>query len=164
MQEQLMAEIPFIRLRMRLDQVDAEPAAIPDGAVWSEFDNARHARPARDLLNEVYAGGGGQVEPYDAWWPRLSADPEFDPELCFVALCAHSGAMIGFAQCWTSAFIKDFAIAKPWQRKGLGRAMLYRVLARFKSRGAVQVDLKVEAGNLGALGFYRALGMMPVAP
>ena len=49
-------------------------------------------------------------------------------------------------------------------RLGLGRAMLYRVLARFKSRGAVQVDLKVEAGNLGALGFYRALGMMPVAP
>lgn len=157
-----MYEIPYIRLRMRLDQIETDSASPPEGIVWPDFDMVLHARPGRALLNEAYAKGGGQVETYNSWWPRLTSDPEFDPGLCFVALCAQSGALIGFAQCWTTAFVKDFAIAKPWQRRGVGRAMLYRVLETFAARGAVQVDLKVEASNLEALGFYSAIGMTPV--
>ena len=123
------------------------------------------AQAARALLNDAYRKGGGAVEDFGAWWPALQSDSEFDPALCFVALDKETGVMAAFAQCWTSGFIKDIAVAAPWRRKALGRALMHRIFQAFKSRGAAQVELKVQADNPhGALAFYASLGMQAVAP
>lgn len=70
---------------------------------------------------------------------------------------------MGFAQCWTSAFIKDIAVSHDWRGKGVGRALMAEVFTLFKARGASAVTLKVEADNpSGAVRFYQALGMTAV--
>ncbi len=71
--------------------------------------------------------------------------------------------MRGFAQCWTTNFVKDFVVHPDWQRRGLGRALLVHVFHVFQERGAPAVELKVETGNFSAIQFYQNLGMEKVA-
>lgn len=72
--------------------------------------------------------------------------------------------MIGLAQCWTSAFLKDLVVSAPWRRKGIGRALLLQAFNTFQERGAVHFDLKVEVGNTSnAEQLYRRAGMAPIA-
>ncbi|MCC5996675.1 MAG: GNAT family N-acetyltransferase [Oceanicaulis sp.] len=156
---------PNVRYRIALDTLPDQPSAPPPGVVWALFDAALHAQAARVLLNDAYREGGGAVEDFETWWPVLLGDSEFDPALCFVALGKEDGAMAAFAQCWTSGYVKDIAVAVRWRRKALGRALMRRIFQAFKSRGVGQVELKVEADNPhGALAFYESLGMQAVEP
>ena len=109
------------------------------------------------LLEHGYRRGGGNVEPFDAWLPRLTGDEEFDPELCFLA--DSDGVRVGAALCWTSAFVKDLVVHESWRGRGLGEARLRHVLATFAARGAPGVELKVESMNTNAVRLYERVGM-----
>ena len=132
----------------------------PAGVDLVRFDPARHARAARELLNMAYRDGGGSVEPFEQWWPSLVTDTEYDVRLCIAAAETGTGGLIGFAQCWTSGFIKDIAVHPAWRRRGLGKALMTQIFNVFKARGLASVSLKVERGNPhGAVHFYRGLGL-----
>jgi ribosomal protein S18 acetylase RimI-like enzyme len=153
-----------ILLRKAIDPAASYPSDWPQGIVGVEFEPEQHARAARELLNTAYAPGGGNVLSFQDWWPALAGDAEYRPDLCFVALDAASGAMAGFAQCWSLGFIKDIAIAPAWRRHGLGKALMQAIFTRFQQRGIYAIDLKVTADNpSGAGAFYRALGMVEVS-
>lgn len=128
-----------------------------------QFDPERHALEVHALLDHAYRKGGGVVPSFEVWWQSLRGDAEYDPTLVFLAI-DQSGVVIGVAQCWTSAFVKDLAVAEHWQRRGIGEALLTHVFAVFLTRGAGHVDLKVEADNAVALRLYRRLRMHSVAP
>jgi len=115
------------------------------------------------LLELAYANGGGSVASFDEWWPGLAGDSEYDPNLVFPA-CNGVGTIVGVAQCWTSAFVKDFVVHPRFRRRGVGRALLLHVFHVFGERGDEAVDLKVQASNpSGALHFYENLGMTIVS-
>jgi ribosomal protein S18 acetylase RimI-like enzyme len=138
----------------------AEPLPEP---IWLNgvrpgFFTARQAPAVHALLQSAYAGGGGCVAPFGPWWSSLAADVEYDPALCVVAQDA-DGVLVGVAQCWTSAFVKDLAVHPIWWRRGVGRALLLQVFQVFRSRGAETVALKVQADNVAAIRFYERLGM-----
>jgi ribosomal protein S18 acetylase RimI-like enzyme len=97
------------------------------------------------------------VEPFAIWWPSLRGDSEYDPALCFVAANGQDD-ILGVAQCWTSAFVKDLAVVPAARRHGLGSALLCHAFRIFRDRGAAFLDLKVDADNpSGALRLYRSL-------
>ncbi|WP_199200486.1 GNAT family N-acetyltransferase [Alkalicaulis satelles] len=153
-----------IRFRKVLDRSAVSPPVLPDGVRCEDFTPARHAFKARRLLNDAYRNGGGAVRSYEEWWPELHDDSEYDPALCFVVMDASDGEIAGFAQCWTSAFVKDIAVAHRWRRKGLGAALMQMAFNAFAERKAPFVDLKVESTNPhGALHLYRSIGMNRVA-
>jgi len=102
------------------------------------------------------------VEPFPVWWRGLKGDAEYDPALCFIAVDDH-GQIIGVAQCWTSAFLKDLAVSPAFRKRGLGSALLLTVFRTFRARGANCVDLKVEADNpTGAARLYGRHGMRTI--
>lgn len=145
-------------MRRRLgEQLD-----MPDwpGGVNPGHSGERHARDAHALLRLAYTGGEGQAGNFDAWWQRLTQDGEYDPALCFAVWDGDD--VIGLAQCWTSAFIKDFAIHPRHRRRRVGRALALHVFHAFKRRGAGAVDLKVLAANPVGMRFYESLGMTVV--
>ncbi len=155
--------VSAIHLRQRIKPAARYAPRWPDGIVAAAFEPERHARAARDLLNAAYAPGGGDVLAFEDWWPALAADPEYRPDLCFVALEADSGALAGFAQCWSLGYIKDIAVAPAWRGRGLGQALMLEIFERFRTRGIFEIDLKVAADNpSGAAGFYARLGMVAV--
>ncbi len=156
-----MTDRPFIHLRKNLRDGVTTPVW-PAGIRPEAFDAGEHLEQAHDLLVEAYKPGGGQVEPFEEWWSALRQDAEYDPSVSFVALNADD-AVVGVAQCWTSGFLKDLAVAEAWRRRGIGEALLLHALIAFQARGMKQFDLKVEVDNpTGAGRLYLRLGMAPV--
>ncbi len=148
---------------MRLGRGPDALIAAPAGFLWTAFEPSTHPPLARDLLNRAYADGGAAVRAGRDWWRETEADPEYDPKLCFIAVEAGSGRLAAFAQCWTSGFIKDIAVADTHRGKGLGAALMRRIFQTFQARGCAHVDLKVQVDNpSGAVHFYKSLGMTVV--
>ncbi|WP_262271459.1 GNAT family N-acetyltransferase [Microvirga yunnanensis] len=146
-------------VRMRRLLTGPVPAPVwPAGIRPVPFEPDRHAEQVHALLGEAYSRGGGYVEPFTIWWPSLRHDPEYDPALVVIAVDGRD-EVVGVAQCWTSAFVKDLAVAPATRRQGLGSALLRQVFRILRERGASFVDLKVDADNpSGALRLYRSLG------
>ncbi|RFM35887.1 GNAT family N-acetyltransferase [Chitinophaga silvisoli] len=115
------------------------------------------AREVHDLLILGYQNGGGSVAPFSAWWSALLSDSEFDPSLCFLA--RDKQGIVGVAQCWTSAFVKDLVVHPRRRKEGIGVSLLLHAYAAFYHRGASTVDLKVEEGNTPAIRLYLKSGM-----
>lgn len=131
------------------------PAPLPPGVVLVSF-NERIAPACRDLMNRVYADGFGDPVPFDIWWPELTADSEYDPALCFVAVA--NGEVAGFCHGWTEPFIKDVGVDAAFRRRGLGGALLTQALETYAARGTPFVDLKTDVDNVAAQSLYRRLG------
>ncbi|MEO8686117.1 MAG: GNAT family N-acetyltransferase [Devosia sp.] len=156
-----MPERPHIRLRKSL--LEPLPAARwPSGFGLIPLSAAR-PHTVHKLLVDAYANGFGDITEFDAWWTSLVEDAEFDPGLIFIAANA-AGEPVGVAQCWTSAFVKDIAIAAGYRGKGLGEALLWTAFAAFKARGIAHVDLKVQTQNADAQRLYARVGMVKVPP
>lgn len=155
-----MENRPYILLRKHLQESMAEPVW-PPGVRPALFDADLHVKQAHDLLAEAYRSGSGHVGLLDDWWSSLREDPEYDPSVFFLALDGND-CIIGLAQCWTSAFLKDLAVAETWRRQGVGEALLLQAFTAFQARGAACLDLKVEDANpSGAERLYRRMGMKP---
>src|SRR5262245_9863320 len=104
--------------RLRRDLVGAiTPPALPGGYCVRTFVDDDAAVVHR-LLEVGYAQGGGQVRSFDEWWPSLRADDGFAADLCFLAINARRD-IVGVAQCWTSAFIKDLVVHPLVRRQGI---------------------------------------------
>ena len=151
---------PADAFRLRLDL--AAPVAQPK---WPAGFNCRTFRDGdapeiHNLLRLVYAADRS-VPDYGSWWSNLSADPEFDPSLCFLVFNREQ-ELVAVAQCWTSAFLKDLAVRGDARRLGLGENLLRQVFNAFGERGAKWVDLKVEVRNATAMRLYKRMGMEKV--
>lgn len=101
--------------------------------------------------------GGGRVPNLETWRHQFTTDAEFDPTLCLVV--SNNDGILGVAQCWTSAFIKNLSIHPCAQGQGLGRALLLHSFQVFKQRGEPYVDLKVLESNGRARQLYESAGM-----
>ena len=53
-------------------------------------------------------------------------------------------------------------LLRSYQRRGIGRALLTRLLAALNKRGVAEVRFDVVAINVNAIRFYRAVGAYPV--
>jgi ribosomal protein S18 acetylase RimI-like enzyme len=148
-----------IRLRKILDDTPLPPRW-PDGFVMRGFEPA-DAPALHALLTEVF--DDGTDGPFEAWWPRISSDAEFDPGLCFLVI-DRKGRLAGAALCWTTAFVKDLAVHPEARGRGIAEALMRQAFAAFHASGAPHVDLKTNtATNAAAVRLYERLGMKPVA-
>jgi ribosomal protein S18 acetylase RimI-like enzyme len=138
---------------------DGRPQLWPVGIDLRSYQ-ASDARPLHDLLVRGYQHGGGSVAQFDHWLRQTTGDPEWDPELCFLA--TSGGALAGVALCWTSAFVKDLVVDERWRRRGLGEALLRQVFETFARLGATAVELKVHATNAEAVRLYTRVGMQAI--
>lgn len=147
-------------LLMRRDLIDELPAvAWPAGLHLSEYHPAL-ADAVHQLLGLGYQDGSGQVPTLDTWRASVETDAEYDPTLCFIAVDAQG--IVGVAQCWTSAYIKDLVVHPRAQGQGLGRALLLHSFKVFQQRREGYVDLKVREDNHRARRLYESVGMRVV--
>ncbi len=148
-----------IRLRKHLEMEC--PAAIwPDGCFMRPF-GADDAPALHALLADVFDDGSDG--PFETWWARLQADPQFDPALCFLVF-GPDDALAAAALSWTTGFIKDLAVRPEARRRGLGNALMLHVFGVFRERGVPHCDLKTNlVSNAEAVALYERLGMVQVA-
>ena len=152
-------------LRMRRElSGDIEQPAWPTGVICRTLapkPDKRDAKAAHAVLEAGFWEGGGGAPIFRKWWPQLRRDSEFDPALLFLAI--EGKDVIGMAQCWTSAFIKDLAVHPRVRNRGIGRALMLTTFHAFAKRGVSHVDLKVREENANAQRLYRDLGMTIVS-
>ena len=149
-----LSNAPYIRMRRPLS-LPIAPAPLPDGITLAPF-TMETASASRTLMKRVYTDLGDNDISFEGFWNWLTTDPEYDPQLMFVA--AADGAVVGLCHCWNTGFIKDLVVAPEFRRRGLGTALLTIALSAFAHRGASSVDLKTDANNLTAQSLYRKLG------
>ena len=155
-----MHDLRVQRLRRDLTETVAPPT-FPAGYRLRTFA-ADDAPTVHRLLEVGYAQGGGHIGTFEEWWPSLRGDHEFASDLCFLAINERQD-IVGVAQCWTSAFIKDLVVHPLARRRGIATALLRRVFWEFRHRGATHVDLKVRVDSpTGAVRLYKELGMREV--
>lgn len=148
----------LIRLRKHLLPSDNAPQHWPQGIHRAPVSTV-DPRDLHALLSASYANGSGTMPPLENWWPGITADSEYDPELVFIAADA-SGTPVGIALCWDSSFVKDFAVASRMRGRGIGQALLRAAFAAFQQRGFAHLDLKAVVGNATAIRLYHHLGMV----
>ncbi len=146
----------LMRRDLRADVPDcAWPAGVELGTYRAELAPALH-----ELMQLGYRESGGRVPALPVWQQRFERDPEYDPALCFIARDA--AGIVGVAQCWTSAYIKNLVVHPRRQGQGLGRALLLHAFKAFLQRREGFVDLKVLEDNLRAQRLYESAGMYVV--
>ena len=142
---------------LRRDLTTSLPA--PQWPAGTQLDHYRDelAPAIHAVLRMTQDQGGGRVPSLEEWGQQFVNDAEFDPTLCLVA--SNAEGILGVAQCWTSAFIKNLAVHPCAQGQGLGRALLLHSFQVFKQRGEPYVDLKVLESNLRARKLYASAEM-----
>lgn len=145
---------------MRRDLAEVVPAVQWPSGIEISVYRAELAPAVHHLMQLGYREGGGRVPMLDEWQQRFERDPEYDPTLCFIA-CDGEG-VVGVAQCWTSAYIKNLVVHPRAQGRGLGRALLLNAFKVFQQRREGFVDLKVLEDNRRAQRLYESAGMYVV--
>ncbi|MGE8101764.1 GNAT family N-acetyltransferase [Pseudomonas fluorescens] len=147
-------------LLLRRDLAGVLPViAWPPGIVLKQY-RPELAEAVHGLMEQGYQHGGGRVPALEVWRERFESDAEYDPALCFIASDAHG--IVGVAQCWTSAYIKNLVVHPRAQGQGLGRALLLHAFSVFQQRREGFVDLKVLEDNHRAQRLYESAGMRVV--
>lgn len=153
-----MAEEYCLLLRRDLAGV-LPPVVWPDGIRLSLY-RPQLANAVHEVMEQGYQHGGGRVPALEVWRERFESDAEYDPALCFIASDAQG--IVGVAQCWTSAYIKNLVVHPRAQGQGLGRALLLHAFSVFQQRREGFVDLKVLEDNQRARCLYESAGMRMV--
>lgn len=143
-------------LLLRRDLGTPLPAASWPATLRLSPYQAHLAAKVYQLMQQGYANGGDLPE-FDTWRRHFETDAEYDPALCFIAHDAEG--LVGVAQCWTSAYIKDLVVHPRARGQGIGRALLLHAFEVFRQRREGFVDLKVREDNLPARELYASVGM-----
>ncbi|WP_150769478.1 GNAT family N-acetyltransferase [Pseudomonas fluorescens] len=145
---------------MRRDLAEAVPAVRwPTGIQLTRYRPGL-AEAVHHLMALGHRDGGGRVPVLVQWQRQFETDPEYDPDLCLIALDADG--VVAVCQCWTSAYIKNLVVHPRARRQGLGRALLLQAFEVFQQRREGFVDLKVLEDNLRARRLYESVGMYAV--
>ena len=72
------------------------------------------------------------------------------------------GYIYGLASAWYPGYlignIIDLIVGKNHRGKGMGKALLEKMILSLKKKGCKQVEIQVEVENKNALGLYESLG------
>lgn len=152
-------------------EMDAPPPApqLPDGLRIRTFQ--RNELP--DVMRadqDAFRDHWGFVErPYEEelanWSQWIDEDPDFDPNLWFLAV--DGDEIAGVCLCHKKVvedpkmgWVNSLGVRRPWRRRGLALALLHHAFGVFYRRGKKRVGLGVDATSLtGATRLYEKAGM-----
>ena len=107
----------------------------------------------------------GSTKPFEEYWPRtlrFMQSPVYVPEHELFVI-APSGEVASYCIIWTDPITRvghfePVGTHPDFQRKGLGRSLLYEAFRRLKAEGMQDADLCTNFDNPAAIGLYEAVG------
>ena len=107
----------------------------------------------------------GSNKPFEEYWPRtlrFMQSPVYVPEHELFVV-SPSGEVAAFCILWTDELTKvghfePLGTHPEYQRKGLGKSLIFEALRRLKAEGMLEADLCTNYTNLPAIGLYEGVG------
>ena len=111
----------------------------------------------------------GSKKPFDAYWPRtlrFMQSPVYVPEHD-ILVTAPDGRVAAFCCIWTDELNKaghfePVGVQPDFQRKGLGKSLLFEGLRRLKSEGMIEASVCTGSENTAAIRLYESVGFQKV--
>ncbi len=149
-----------VHYRMQIDF--ASPA---EPVIWSPEYHLHAVRPEDEhelyeLINAAFDWPGRGPVTFEDWKKHLFRDGRYDPG--YFILVRQEGRLVAAALSYDEGslgWVRQLAVAKDIQGKGLGSMLLRHVFAVFSQKGVPTVALGVESENEKAAHFYEAIGM-----
>ena len=132
----------------------ADPPAPLDGLSFAPME-ARHLDDVTDIEAQLFPSP----------WPRSVFVKEILNPQAVNRVAERGGRVIGYAACWNVARelqIHNLAVAPHWQRHGVGRWLLVRLLRTAVRLRCHAATLEVRVGNAAARRLYRSAGFEEV--
>lgn len=159
----------YLRMVIDLDEPPAK-AAWPQGIKVRSLVRGQDERRVIQAVRDSFRDHWGWVETdfeesYQRWITHLNNNPDFDPDLWFIA--EEDGQIAGISLCWKKVtgdpdlgWVGTLGVLRPWRRRGLGLALLMHSFDELYRRGQRKVGLGVDAYSLtGATRLYEKAGM-----
>ena len=107
----------------------------------------------------------GSQKPFEEYWPRtwrFMQSPIYVPE-CEIFVIAPDGQIAAYCVIWTDEITKvghfePVGTHPDFQRKGLGKSLLFEGLRRLKSEGMSEADVCTNHDNPAAIRLYESVG------
>jgi GNAT superfamily N-acetyltransferase len=159
----------YWRMAINLEE-PAQPPVWPDGIVPEAVDVETGLEASVRAVNEAFRDHYGFVEgsfeeDLQRTRHRIASDPNYDPELNFVARDGDHIAGVCFCRPLSgtdrdAGYVGVLGVLPAWRKRGIGLALLLEAFARFRAQGKRQAHLHVDADSLtGATRLYKRAGM-----
>ena len=120
----------------------------------------------RELLPEdVEAVANIERESFPTPWSREDFWREASNDFACYIVALDDAEIIGFGGCWISfeeAQVTNIALTSVQRGRGLGKALMARLMRAAAARGAERMTLEVRPSNTPALRLYEGLGFAAV--
>ena len=120
----------------------------------------------RELLPEdAEAVANIERESFPTPWSREDFWREASNDFACYIVALEDTDIIGFGGCWISfeeAQVTNIALTSVQRGKGLGKALMARLMCAAAARGAERMTLEVRPSNKPALRLYEGLGFAAV--
>lgn len=112
--------------------------------------------------------GTTEFEPFDQRVAQIRDALFGEVPAAFALLAWHEGDLIGMASysfLWPAAgvtrslYLKELYVARSWQRQGIGKLIMDRLLAVAAKHGCSRVEWTTDRESEGAQRFYAKLGV-----
>ncbi len=143
---------------------------LPAGITIHRFRHPQDLERTYLAFDEAFEDHWGHVssppeEEIARWRKWLAEDPDFDPDVWFLAMDGDEIAGVSLCNVKTAydpdlAWVEILGVRRPWRKIGLGLALLHHTFGEFYRRGKKGVGLTVDAASLtGATRLYEKAGM-----
>ena len=165
--EQLLRDRGYSEVRRFYDmaiELDGPPSLVDVPAGFTlDVPTREDAQSFHGALTEAFEDHWeSHPLPFDEWWQRRTADPDFDLSWWFVvregdetvAVMRNVPARNG------GVYVAALGVRRRWRGRGLAKALLAHIFARSYEAGFRRITLGVDATSpTGATALYRSVGM-----
>ena len=106
-----------------------------------------------------------EAESFPTPWSREDFWREASNDFACYIVVLDEADIIGFGGCWISfeeAQVTNIALTAVQRGRGLGKALMTRLMCAAAARGAVRMTLEVRPSNASARRLYEELGFAPI--
>jgi mycothiol synthase len=138
-----------------------------DGPSLPEGFSLRSSRGPEDarLRSVASHAAFGSSKPFEEYWPRtlrFMQSPVYVPEH-EIFVMAPNGQVAAYCIIWTDEWtgighFEPVGTHPDFQRKGLGKSLLFEGLRRLKAEGMTEADVCTNYDNLAAIPLYQSVG------
>jgi len=140
---------------------------------YCDFENPMHLTALVDLTNHYMADPMGEAPPLNKIEQLRLVDGLANHPSALVLFILYDGVIVGLATCFIPfstfnvkpyLYIHDLVVYSDYRNKGLGKALMEKLIELSKERDYCKITLEVREDNFQAQGLYYSLGFEECTP